>query len=784
MKISIEWLKDYIEISNDVKKVAEELTMSGSEVEEIEKPFENVKNLFSARIVDVKPHPNADNLNVCKVYDGSIEYTVVTADKSVKVGELVIFGAANHACDFNGKSVQSMDIRGVKTDGMLFSLEELGLEAHSNKVFRFDKEIELGKDIVDLFGLDSTTLELEITPNRPDCLSHIGIAREISVIEGKKLKIPSPEVKFIPDNVNLSIESEGCFRYMGIRIDDVEVKESPLWMKKRLASIGLRSINNIADATNYVMMEFGHPIHAFDFDKIKSHKIIIRDAKLSENFTALNSKIYTFKGGEILIADVEKPLAIAGIIGGIESGINLSTKRILLEIATFDPVRIRNTSKGLNISTDASYRFERGVDPNDSVRVAKRLVDLIISIANGTVAGFSDLYPHHIEEKEVTLTNKKLFSYLSFEPENEDVEKIFNGLEMKCFSGSDGWKVKVPTFRQDISQDVDLIEEFARLKGYDSLPSKRSIPFVEGEGNKWWDFKSEIKRLVLSLGYFEAINYSFEDPKFYQFFGKTFKKGPELLNPISPEMSLMRSSLIYGLMNSLAYNVKHQEFDVKFFELGKVFGEDGEDEKIAFVSTGKLEPFDYTDKREVSLLNLKGDIEAIADFKHSNFEFVNETLDGFAIGRSGLIKINNKNCGIIGEIDEKVLDFLDLKVPVFAAEIDLKALFNSFEKVGYKPYSQYPITFRDLSMFVKKGKILSSEIIEVARASSKYVEDVKVLDLYTGKGVPSGSYSLTLRIIYGSMDRTLSDSEIDGAFNSLMNSLEAKEGITLRKVQK
>jgi len=782
LKLSIEWLKDYIEIPDGIQKLSDDFTMSGSEVEAIEKPFENLKNLVTAKIVEIDRHPNADNLNVCKIEDGKRVFTIVTSDKTLKVNDCVIFGQAGKASDINGKVVQSVEMRGIGTDGMLFSLQEIGLEAHSSHVFKFDKYVEPGQNIVDLFGLDLTTFELEITPNRSDCLSHFGLARELSTVEKRSLKLPVIDLKLPYGNVSLSVESEGCYRYMAVRIDDVLVGDSPLWLKKRLASVGIRSINNITDITNYVMMEFGHPIHAFDFDKIQSSMIVVRDAKAGELFTALNSKVYKLNGGEILITDGQNALALAGIMGGKDSGISSSTTRILLEVATFDPVRTRKTSKILNLSTDASYRFERFVDPNDTEYTAKRLVQMILSLCGGKVVGSADLYPQELKPLTVKVSDKKLSTYLSFKPDEVEVKSIFESLGMDPSHGKDGWKVEVPTFRHDISQDVDLIEEVARIHGFNALPVKRSMPFVEGERNDWWEFKNVLRAYACALGYFEAINYAFSDPELLKLFGSTFEEGVKVANPISPEMSVMRSTLIFNLIDSLAYNVKHQEVDVNLFEIGKIFHENFETEKLALVSTGKIESLDYTDKREWTLLNFKGTLESLLAPLHVHLGFINEELDGFTNGRSGRVTINGKISGIIGELSSQVLDFFDVKVPIYAVEIDLKTLYGVLAKSSYSAYSQYPFSFKDLSMFVQKGAIKAVDIIDTVKRSSTYVNDVEVIDLYTGKGVPYGTYSITLRITYGSMERTLLEEEIDGAFTSLMSSLESKNGITLRKV--
>ncbi len=784
MKISIEWLKEYVETVEDIRELSDELTLSGSEVEEIERPFDALEEVITAKVTEVFTHPNADSLNICRIDSGSGTYTAITSDQTVKSGDFVAFGPAG-ASFASGKRVEAVELRGIMTDGVMYSLEEMGLETKSEHVFRFSEPVEIGMKLKDVLGLDLTAFELEITPNRPDCLSHVGLAREVATVEKRKLKLPPAEITIPEGEVDVRIESEGCNRYMAVKIEGVEVSDSPLWLKKRLASVGLRSINNVADATNYVMMELGHPIHAFDFDNLPSSMIIVRDAVKGERLLALNSREYEFDGDEILITDGETPLAIAGIMGGEHSGISGSTKNVLLEVASFDAVRIRKTSRKLGLSTDASYRFERGVDPNDTEFVAKRLAEMVVSLAGGKVTGSADVYPKVFEPETVKLSMSKLSSYTAINPDIKEVEEIFEGLGFKPSYENGEWSVEIPTFRSDITEAVDLVEEFSRIHGFDRMPTSRSFSFVLGEGrNEWWDFKNQMKNSLTGLGYFENLTYPFVDPEKITFFDSDERKWnetPALLNPISPEMSVMRPTLIVGLMDVLAYNAKRQEADVKLFEIGKTFDKEGETEKLALAATGRISPEDYEDKRIVSLLSLKGDIESIAEKLHTKIRFDQKDLPGLTEGRSGEVIVNGRISGFIGELSRNVLETLDLKVPVYVAELDLGSIFESAKGTEYKRYSQYPVSFRDLSMFVEKGKVKAERIVEFAKGSSEFVTDVKISDLYTGKGVPKNSYSVSLRITYGSMERTLSEEEINGSFVFLMERLEKMEGITLRK---
>ncbi len=785
MKLNVQWLREYVDSTNDIEELSNELTMSGSEVEEIERPFEKIYGVVSAKVVEVKPHSNADKLNVCKVNTGEKEYITITSDLSIEVGDLVAFASALKASTVDGTEVKPSVIRGIETEGMMLSLEEIGLESHSDHVFKFGERVKIGRDIKEILDLDLITFELEITPNRPDCLSHVGLAREVAAVEGKDYRVPQPSIKLPNADLKVSVESNGCWRYMVVRVDNVKVKNSPLWLKRRLASVGLRSINNIADATNYMMMELGHPIHAFDYDKIPSSKLIVRNAQKGEKLLALNSKEYEFSGGELLITDGEIPLAIAGVIGGKESGVTNSTKRVLLEIATFDPVQVRKASKSLNISTDASFRFERGVDPNDTEIVAGRLAEMIIELGGGDVIGATDIYPNRVEKEKVFLSREKISSYTAHSSNSKKVVDSFERLGMDVIEKDDGWLVTVPTFRRDILEDVDLIEEFARIYGLDNLPKTHSLPFIFTQKNAWWEFKSKVKKMVMGLGYYEVLTYPFVDPKIVDIFYSGSKKPdgiPKIINALSPEMSMMRPDLVFGLLNILAYNVKHQRSSVRLFEIGRIFSKSGEREMMAMISTGRMNPEDYTDKRNVALLNIKGDLENVFDSMHVDVGFSQKSLSGFEEGRSGEIILDGETIGKIGEISKDILKFLDVKLPVYFTEVNMNAAFKNEKKAKYRAYSQYPLSFKDISMFIEKGKVKAEEIVKAAKESSQYVMSVGVSDLYTGKSIPKTVYSLTITISYGSMEKTLSDNEINEAFMYLVNMLDSKEGITVRKV--
>ncbi|MDK2922956.1 MAG: phenylalanyl-tRNA synthetase beta chain [Pseudothermotoga sp.] len=779
MQVPVEWLKELVDIDVSVEELAHRLTMAGVSVERIFNPFASGK-IVSAIVVETFPHPNAERLKVCRVFDGSAYHTTITSDMNVKENRLVAIAYPGTRFA-DGTEVRQTTIREVLSEVVMCSLQELGLEEKSDHVHLIDEDLEVGLDLIQHWKLNEPVLDLDITPNRPDCLGIVGVAREVAALFNKDLKLPQPEVEIFDEPVerfvSVQIEDvEGCPRYCAGYVRSSKVKDSPLWMKRRLMACGVRPINNIVDASNYVMLLTGHPVHVFDYSKVKDGRIVVRCAKKDEQVVLLDERTYKLKGIETLITDGENILAVGGVMGAQDSGVTQSTEELLLEVAYFDPVRIRRTCKALNIKSDASHRFERGVDPNDADYVMNLLIDTIQRVAGGLSArGFVDVYPRKIERKSVTLRKERMRKILGIDVPDGEVSRILESLGMEVRTAQDGWTVLVPTYRPDISIEEDLIEEVGRLFGYEKVQSE--APRILASAGGWSDyqkFRRNIKQLVRSCGFNEVVNLSFCNSSIVR---KLTKQEPlKLDNPMVEDMDSLRPSLLFGLIDCVAYNVRRQNRDVKFFEIAKVYGlKDSsifEREKLGMIASGKLEEDDYTDTRSVSLLWLKGTIEEIGRHLNLNFEFEPATVDWLTPGRRAFIYVNGEQVGCLGMLTRSFNEVYDFKGEVYFAELDIQTLYESFNPVrAIVTPAPFPYVRRDISLLLPVGS-RAGDILRFLRTSHEFVENAGVSDVYTGKGLAENTISVTFYVIYRAPDRSLTDEEVNELFENTIRKVE------------
>ncbi|WP_041077202.1 phenylalanine--tRNA ligase subunit beta [Thermotoga caldifontis] len=779
MQVPVEWLKELVDIDVSVEELAHRLTMAGVSVERIFNPFASGK-IVSARVVEVRPHPNAEKLRVCRVFDGSGYHTTITSDTNVKESDVVViaFPGSRFA---DGSEVRQTSIRGVLSEVVMCSLQELGLEEKSDHVYIVEEDIDPGVDMIRHWRLDEPVLDLDITPNRPDCLGIIGLAREVAVLLGKELKRPEPETECFDEPVerfvSVHIEDvEGCPRYCAAYVRSGGVKDSPVWMKRRLMACGIRPINNVVDASNYVMLLTGHPVHVFDYSKVKDGKIVVRCARKGERVVLLDERLYELTGIETLITDGENILAIGGVMGGRDSGVTSETKELLLEVAYFDPVRIRRTSRALNVRSDASHRFERGVDPNDAEFVMKLLIHTIQQVAGGSSArGFVDVYPRRIERKTVRLRRERLRRVLGADVPDAEVVRILESLGMEVGSDGAGWNVLVPTHRPDISIEEDLIEEVGRIFGYEKIQAEvPRILALAGGWNDYQRFRRRVKQLAQACGFNEAVNLSFcKSATVKQLIGQEPLK---LNNPMIEDMDSLRPSLLFGLIDCVAYNVRRQNRDLKFFEVAKIYGfEDGsmfEREKLGLIASGKLEEDDYTDTRNVSLLWLKGVIEEIGRHLNLFFEFEPADIDWLTPGRRAEIYLNGQKVGYMGMLSRKFNELYDIKTEVYFAELDMQTMFENYNPVPSIPtVGAFPYVRRDISLLLPVGS-RAIEILNFLKNSHSFVEKVGVSDVYTGKGLPENTVSVTFYVIYRAPDRSLTDEEVNQLFEETIQKVE------------
>jgi phenylalanyl-tRNA synthetase beta chain len=785
VNISRNWISDYIDFKVDTNNLVDKIKLHSTNVEGVEKLGEGIRGVVVGKIIDIKDHPNADKIVICTVDIGDKKLQILTADKSVKVNDLVPVAIDGAVLAGNFK-IKSRPMRGIMSEGMFCSLEELGLEEKSEYVYRIPENLELGTDFIEYLKLKDDIIDIEIFPNRPDLLSYLGVAKEFIAIDAAE-NLRYPEVKQLDkgNGFPVKIEYEGCKRYAALVMENVEIKPSPAWLVKRLATAGIRSINNVVDITNYVLLETGHPVHAFDMDLI-GDEIVVRKANKGEKVELLDEKEYELNGTETLITDGKKILALGGIMGGQDSGINEKTKKVLLEVAYFDPVNIRKSARYHKISSDSSYRFERGVDPNDVEFVMGRLAYLIEKLANGKVASpMTDVYPEVITNKKVFIRNKYLNERLGVSIEESRVKEILNKLDFSYEPKENGFEVSIPTRRPDITEEIDLVEEIGRIYGYHNIPSVLPYHNLIGGVSDYIKFREKVSEIMRLNGYNEAFTFSFMDNS-----RMWLKEGEVFLeNPISSELGTMRPLVVYGVLESASYNFRNQIRDIKLFEIGKSFLSDEnsdtkvkEIEKLAFVSVGEENPLDYTDKRAVNFYTFKGALDNLFDYFGIEVEYRRDSIEGMAYSQSAKIFVKNTEIGFMGKMDVDIAkNIYDINQPVFIAEVDLEKMYElkNDKKKGIVS-AEYPSMRRDYSMLVdEKVTFLDIKNI-ILKVGKKLVEDIKVFDVYKGKNIEKGKTSLTITVTYRAKDRTLTDDEINRIAEKTIDMLKMELDVNVR----
>jgi phenylalanyl-tRNA synthetase beta chain len=784
MKLGYNWIRDYVNIDRTAEEVAHALTMSGTEVEEI--IHEAIpRSVIVARIVEVKPHPDADKLKICMTDTGSEILQVICGAPNCRDGMISAF--APIGTDLGpGMLVKKAKIRGVESFGVLLSEKELGLTDDHTGIMEIDADLKPGDVLIDALNLEDWVFGINITPNRGDELSVIGIARELSAIFGAELKLPgSPireTVKPVEDVLSVEILSkEGCPRYAARVIEDVNIKKSPYVMRRRLFQAGVRAINNIVDITNYVMLEYGQPLHAFDYTFLAGQGIVVRKANEGETFTTLDSVERKLRAIDLLICDREKPVALAGVMGGENSEVLDTTKTIALESAFFDPIGIRRTSKGLGLATEASYRFERGIDPAIQADAASRAAYLMQELADAHVLkGIIDVNYYDYAAEPITLRRSYIEKVLGISDfKDEDVEAILTRLGFTLEKADGSWKVLRPALRHDVTREIDLVEEFIRVYGMDKVEPE--LPTFKPMAAPDLSMSFNDLRLTLaSMGYTEVVNYSFISPRWKAFFGED---ALELLNPISDEMKVMRTSIIPGLATTVARNKNLQRRDMSIFEVGTCFFPKGrgvlpdEGQKLGIAISGQRQDTHWSIRpQEVDFYDIKGVMEALLPgitVRPSEHAF-------YKPGNQADILLGSEAIGHMGAFSADILQMLDITDDVYAAEVSAQVLLGRKWK-GIAEIPRFPMTWRDLSLVADAD--VSYERIRglIEGLAVKELRSVAPVDLYTGDKLPQGKKGITIRLTYQSDTRTLEDSVINKWQDRIVQSLEKELGITLRQ---
>jgi phenylalanyl-tRNA synthetase beta chain len=802
MRFTLSWLKEYVDFDVSPGELAERLTMSGLEVESLEYLGTGLEEIVVAEILHIRPHPNAKKLLLCDVSDGTKSYRIVCGAKNMEVNDKVALARPGTSLPRSGKfpegvTIETTRIRGELSEGMLCSEVELGLGDDHEGIIILPERCEVGGSIVKSLGLDEVVLEIGVTPNRPDCLSVIGIAREVAAIFRSALEYPRFELVEEGDHIDKLatvevLDSEGCPRYSCRVITDLKIAPSPEWLTTRLEKSGIRSINNVVDITNFVLLELGQPLHAFDYDLIQGKKIIVRSANNGEVIQTLDGLERILTEEDLIISDASMPIALAGVMGGASTEVSGTTKNILLESAFFSPVRVRRTSKRTNLKSESSYRFERQVDINGVVKALDRASELMRELAGGKIStGIVDVYPSPVSRSEIKLSTKGLNNLLGTQIQPDEVIEIMKRLDIEGEAAKgDELSFMIPTFRVDITREVDLIEELARHYGYDRIPTTLPSVVMKTEGLKTEKIlEAKVKQILASYGFLEVINYSFDDPAYLGLFNSAQPLG--ILNPLSSEGSVLRTSIFPGLMRNVSLNLNRQINDVRVFEIGRVYipeenGLPKEITKLVVAATGRREQ-ELWEKAEFDLYDLKGVLERLFELhslvKRLRFEQAKQV--GFLHpGTSSKVLIQDEEIGILGQLHPEISEKMDISQGVYVFEIDLDKLAEFYigEELQFRPIPKFPFVRRDIAIVVDEELPVGDIVGEIRRVESRLIEDVTVFDVFKGGAVETGKKSVAVSMIMRAADKTLTDEDVNRLQAKTLERLNLAFGAELRKI--
>ena len=802
MQVSLKWLKDYVDMDVPPGNLAERLTMSGLEVDSLRRIEPVFRGVRVARIVSLRPHPQADQLSLCEVDTGDAIYPVVCGATNICVGDIVPLAQVGATLP-GGDVIRSARIRGEVSEGMLCSEEELGIGGDATGIMILPSDLPLGKELADALDLYDTVLDIGVTPNRSDCLSIVGVAREVAAVTGKELRYPPSVVAENDEEIqgitSVSIEDPDlCPRYTARVIKNVRIGPSPFWMRRRLEAVGLRSINNIVDVTNFVMMELGQPLHAFDFRFLEEGRIVVRRSRAGETFVSLDEKERVLRADTLMICDGVKPVAIGGVMGGLNSEIQKDTEMILLESAYFNPSSIRRTSRGLAMGTDAAFRFERGIDPEGVIRALDRAAGLMAELSGGTVCrGVIDQYPRIIATaKDIPLRLKRIRDILGVAVEEADVVRILRNLKMTIEPAGEGtFRVTPPTCRVDIAREIDLIEEIARVHGYDRVPATLpAVSVIAGVANGKSTVEAQVREIMTGAGYQEVINYSFVSPDAVDQLGlpETDERRlhVRIRNPLTEEQAVMRTTLVQSLLSNVRRNADVGCFDLKIFETGRTFIRQGEGKqprehnRAAFLITGRR----YEDRwhfqgLQADFYDLKGCVENILDT-------LRIAVPSFREGVQEPFLHSGKSCGVfggeaqigfLGEVHPDVLARMDLTGTVIVCELDMDLLAENFSaKAAFRNIPRFPSSSRDVAFLVRR-EVAAAEMLRSATDSlEELLEKVQIFDVYESENIPAGMKSLGLRFSYRGADRTLTDDEVNEVHARIVQKIVHATGASIR----
>jgi len=794
MKVAKSWLNEFVDISDITpKQYADALTMSGTMVEGFEELGAELQNVVTGKILEIEKHENADSLVVCQLDVGTEKLQIVTGAKNVKVGQIV--PVALHGSKLaGGVCIKKGKLRGVVSEGMLCSHEELGITVEDlgyepeYGILILPEDTKVGIDIKEVFGLNETVIEFEITSNRPDCQSVLGLAKETAVTFDRPIALHKPEAKGnsedVADTVKVDVlDTTYCPRYCARLVKNVKIGPSPDWMVKRLKASGIRSINNIVDITNYLLLEYGQPMHAFDLRDVSGNHIIVRRAEDGEKITTLDDVERTLDASMLVIADEERAVAVAGVMGALNSEVKNDTTTVLFESANFDGASVRVTAKKLGLRTEASAKYEKGLDPHTTAEAVDRACELVELLGCGeVVGGMIDVCGTLPKPRTLKLRPEKINAFLGADIDTEYMISTLEKLELKV--NRETMEVTIPTLRLDIESEADLAEEIVRIYGYNNIPSTlMSGVITTGGKNAEQKMEDKIKSILVAEGMYEIMTYSFTSPTIFDKLripADSDKRNVVVItNPLGEENSIMRTTTLSSMMEILARNYNQRNEDAKLFEIAKIYEPiEGEPlpKETNIVTIGAYGDGDfYALKSSVEELF---DILGITDYKFRP-ETENPTFHG---GRCASVYIGGKKAGHIGQAHPMVVKNYGMDCACYLAEISFDAIFENASAVKtYKKLPKYPAVSRDIAMLVD-DEVLAGDIYDIiAKAGGKLLTDITLFDVYKGTQIPEGKKSMAYSVTLRAEDRTLTEEEINKVMGKILRSLEANAGAKLRE---